>query len=30
MGRLEVQAVTPRGQMKVTLRKPAGRIALAR
>lgn len=30
MSRLEVQAVTPRGQMKVTLRKPAGRIALAR
>ena len=30
LGRLEVQAVTPRGQMKVVLRKPAGRIALAR
>ncbi|MBX3636187.1 MAG: DUF2796 domain-containing protein [Rubrivivax sp.] len=30
LSRLEVQAVTPRGQMKATLRKPAGRIALAR
>lgn len=30
MGRLEVQAVTPRGQMKATLRKPSTRIALAR
>lgn len=30
LSRLEVQAVTPRGQMKATLRKPASRIALAR
>jgi hypothetical protein len=30
MSRIEVQAVTPRGQMKVNLRKPASRIALAR
>ncbi len=30
LSRLEVQSVTPRGQMKATLRKPANRIALAR
>lgn len=30
LNRLDVQAVTSRGQMKATLRKPAHRIALAR
>jgi hypothetical protein len=30
MRRVEVQAVTPRGQMKVDLRRPNARIALAR
>jgi hypothetical protein len=28
--RIEVQTVTPKGQMKATLRRPAGRIALTR
>jgi hypothetical protein len=28
--RIEVQAVTPRGQMKVVLRRPHGRVGLAR
>jgi len=30
LSRLEVQAVTPKGQMKVTLRRPASRVALVR
>lgn len=30
LSRIEVQAVTPKGQMKVTLRRPASRVALVR